>query len=71
MDRIDGLYNSIVDDFREKTGMELELEFPSGDLNDEDERRGYWVIQNLYVINPEVDENAIKLLHDFDVICGG
>lgn len=69
--RIDALYNSIVSDFKKETGMVLKIEVPVGDTNNEDDQRGYWAVQNLYIVNPEIDMSAIALLEDYDVICGG
>ena len=67
---LDSLYDDIIEAFEEFSGIEVALEYPSGDTDDE-AKRPYWVAQNLYIKNPDVKEEAWDLLREYEVICTG
>lgn len=68
--RLDDAYEVVVDAFYDKTSVQVSLDTPSGDHR-ESQSRGYWVVENHYIVNPNISLESLGLIDDFDVICGG
>jgi len=75
LERLDTLYECLIEDFKQRTGLDLELQYHSRDDGDRYDEivDSYWAVYNVYEMTPEAKrlvDNGINIERKFYVTFG-